>query len=155
MSYLGGPRLVFAGQFQADVSTVNNDPMHFDNATFKPSDQQSPGGWWNPTGTGAWRLIGCTVKSVVYSDGTTCDDPSVDPVVGLAVESVNPPFQEAKLVDLDSEQQMVSEIWALKVNLVGTGLGFTSNFAVAPFQDIYTPAYQGGPDSYFGAAYQS
>ena len=130
MSYLGGPRLVFAGQFQADVSTVNNDPLHFDNATFTPNDQQ-PGqgtanGWWNPTGTGAWRLIGCTVKAVVYADGTTCDDPSVDPVVGLSIESVNPPFQEGKLVDLDTEQQMVSEIWALKVNLVGTGLGFTS-----------------------------
>ena len=68
---------------------------------------------------------------------------------------MNAPSQEAKLVDLDSEQQMVSEIWGLKVNLVAPGMGFTSEFDVAPFQDIYTPDYQGGPDSYFGAAYQS
>jgi hypothetical protein len=33
MSYLGLPRLTFAGQFQADPSTVNNDPEHFDSGT--------------------------------------------------------------------------------------------------------------------------
>jgi hypothetical protein len=156
MSYLSGPRLVFAGQFQADVSTVNNDPEHFDNATFTPADQvPGAGGWWNPGGTGAWRLIGCVVTSVVYADGSTTDDPSVDPIVGASIASVNQPSREAKLVDLDSEQQMVSEIWGLKVNLVATGMGFTSNFAVSPFQDIYSPSYLGGADSYFGAAYQS
>ena len=37
MSYLGALRLHFAGQFQAAVSTVNNDPTHFDNATFQPA----------------------------------------------------------------------------------------------------------------------
>ena len=89
MSYLSGPRLVFSGQFQADVSTVNNDPTHFDNATFQPNFQQ-PGqgatnGWWNPTGSAAWRLINCVVTSVVYSDGTVCSDPTVDPVVGTSV----------------------------------------------------------------------
>ena len=31
MSYLQFPRLAFTGKFQADVSTVNNDPRHFDN----------------------------------------------------------------------------------------------------------------------------
>ncbi len=30
MSYLGYPRLHFSGRFQADPSTVNNDPAHFD-----------------------------------------------------------------------------------------------------------------------------
>ena len=28
MSYLSGRRLVFSGLFQADPSTVNNDPLH-------------------------------------------------------------------------------------------------------------------------------
>jgi hypothetical protein len=37
MSYLNALRLHFAGQFQANPSTVNNDPGHFDNATFQPS----------------------------------------------------------------------------------------------------------------------
>ena len=37
MSYLNALTLHFAGRFQADPSTVNNDPGHFDNAAFKPS----------------------------------------------------------------------------------------------------------------------
>ena len=41
MSYLGLPRLTFAGQFQADPSTVNNDPEHFDPSRFKGRYQQA------------------------------------------------------------------------------------------------------------------
>jgi len=40
MSYLDNIRLVFTGKFQADVSTVNNDVRHFDNATFQPVFQK-------------------------------------------------------------------------------------------------------------------
>lgn len=52
MSYLDSPRLAFAGDFQADVSTANNDVRHFDNATFEERFQRfSEGlienGWWN------------------------------------------------------------------------------------------------------------
>jgi len=39
MSYLNPLRLHFAGRFQANPSTVNNDPQHFDNATFTANDQ--------------------------------------------------------------------------------------------------------------------
>src|SRR6516162_8147880 len=55
MSYLDPLRLHFFGKFQAAPSTVNNDPLHFDNAKFKPSYQQlwnatAANGWWNPLG---------------------------------------------------------------------------------------------------------
>jgi hypothetical protein len=40
MSYLNVVRLAFAGTFQADVSTVNNDVRHFDNASFEPAYQR-------------------------------------------------------------------------------------------------------------------
>ena len=39
MSYLNALRLHFAGRFQANVSTVNNDPGHFDNAIFQSAWQ--------------------------------------------------------------------------------------------------------------------
>ena len=38
MSYMNPLRLHFAGQFQANVSTVNNDPGHFYNAVFRPEE---------------------------------------------------------------------------------------------------------------------
>lgn len=160
MSYLNAPRLIFAGQFQADPSTVNNDPEHFDSSDFQ-SNYQLPGqgatdGWWNPGGTGAWRFRNCTVRQVVYSDGTSCDDPHVDAVVGQPINDTNARV-EGKLVDLDSEQQMVSEIWGLSILLGGTRRNniFRSRFRVAPFADIWVRYPGGQPDSFFGAFYQS
>lgn len=160
MSYLQTPRLHFAGQFQADPSTVNNDPEHFDTSRFQ-SNYNLPGpgasnGWWNPGGTAAWRFFGCTVTQVVYKDGTVCDDPALDPVVGSPVSSGHG-RTEGKLVDLDPEQQMVSEIWGFQVEVGGSGSGFSirGDFEVAAFGDIWTRFPEGQPDSFFGAFYQS
>jgi hypothetical protein len=159
MSYLRVPRIVFAGQFQADPPTANNDPEHFNSRTFR-SNYQLPGpgasnGWWNPRGTGAWRFRGCSVRSVVYADGTSCDDANVDPLIGTAVNNADARV-EGKLGDLDPEQQMVSEIWGFRVLLgkAGPGMGFRSDFEATPFADIWTRFAKGQPDSFFGAFYQ-
>ncbi len=160
MSYLKPPRLHFAGSFQADPSTVNNDPEHFDSSTFQ-SNYNLPGpgatnGWWNPGGTAMWRFFGCTVQQVVYQDGSVCDDPAIDPVVGSPVGSADG-RTEGKLVDLDPEQQMVSEVWGFQVVVGGSGSGFSirGDFEVAAFADIWVRYAQGQPDSFFGAFYQS
>lgn len=78
MSYLGPLRLHFAGRFQAATSSVNNDPTHFDNATFLPAFQElqglrmnPPNGWFDPRGTADFRLIGCGVTSAFLADGTS------------------------------------------------------------------------------------
>jgi len=160
VSYLSTPRLHFAGKFQADVSTVNNDPEHFDSAKFRSSYQlPGPGatnGWWNPNGTGAWRFFECTVGRVVYADGSICDDPMLDPVVGAPLNDLDSRV-EGKLVDLDPEQQMVSQIWGFQVLLgrPGHGFGFRSDFEVAAFSDIWGRFPQKIDDSTFGAFYQS
>ncbi len=75
MSYLRSPRLHFVGRFQADTSTVNNDVRHFNEQQFREEFQQPMeienqeivkyNGYWNPEGTGAWRLLGCKVTSAV------------------------------------------------------------------------------------------
>lgn len=159
MSYLQSPRLQFSGKFQADPSTVNNDPQHFNTPQFQTSyDLPGPGasnGWWNPNGTGAWRLYDCSVKRVYYLDGTFCDDPAQDPVVGLPVTGADG-RAEGKIVDLDPEQQMVSELWGFQV-IVGNDhtLGFKGDYKEAAFGDIWVRYAQGQPDSFFGAQYQS
>lgn len=171
MSYLDTPRLVFSGRFQADPSTVNNDPEHFDTANFQPgydlpgrsvSFPTPPGqgmsnGWWNPTGSGAWRFRDCVVRQVVYRDGSSTADPTQDPIIGMPVNDPSAQI-EGKLVDLDSQQQMVSQIWGFQV-MVGqpsSGVGFSSAFQVSPFADIWfrIPVPPGSPDSCFGAFYQ-
>ena len=40
MSYMNYPRITFSGKFQADTSTVNNDPRHFSNEDFEPRFQE-------------------------------------------------------------------------------------------------------------------
>jgi hypothetical protein len=166
MTYLGYPRLHFAGSFQADPSTVNNDPAHFDDATFQARFQQPQvgenpapdqmNGWWNPRGSGAWRLANCMVTSVLYQDGSSAASSLADPIVGGMLAGSDSRVS-AKLVDLDPEQQMVSEIWGLRLRLrdsQGQEV-WNGSFEVAPFTDIWVRYRTGQPDSYYGAFYQS
>ncbi|MEY3239426.1 MAG: hypothetical protein RIR11_864 [Bacteroidota bacterium] len=162
MSYLNTPRLTFSGQFQADPSTVNNDPLHFNNETFLPSYQEyssatDANGWWNPDGTGNWRFIGCKITSVTYQDGTSTSDPLLDPVIGMSIMDTDS-RTAGKIVDLDSQQQMVSELWGLIVRIVGQD-GITmmkGDYDVAPFTNIwFGRSVDLSADSAAAAIYQS
>ena len=158
MSYLSPLRLSFAGRFQADVSTVNNAPWHFNNATFKPKYQEyGPGatnGWWNPDGTAVWRLIDCKVTGLHLPDGSaSASDPAASMIVGGSDDKV-----AGKLVDLDSQQQLVSEVWGLQVRLTdGQKNYFLGDYHVAAFCDIWWARAQGGGGGDIGASafYQS
>lgn len=156
MSYLNPPRLHFAGRFQAAPSTVNNDPMHFDNATFRPEYQQPPGGWWNPGGDAAWRLIACQVTAawLDHDQPAAANDPVLACLIGDSDRA--PP---AKIVDLDPEQQMVSEIWGLEVR-IGRADGTTlmrGRYEAAAFVDIWdrAAAIRSRGDVLGGAMWQS
>ncbi len=161
MSYLNPLRLHFAGKFQANVSTVNNDPAHFDNATFQSSYQNMegtnmvpPNGWFNPQGDAAWRFFGCAVTSAWMPTGAVT---AADPVLNYIIADSDR-RAPAKLADLDSEQQLVSEIWGLQVRIAkadGTTL-LIGDFAPAAFIDIWdrSTASAGG-DTIAGAMYQS
>jgi len=155
VSYLHRPRLYFAGRFQADPSTVNNDPTHYNNATFQPNFQL-PGagatnGWWNPDGTGMFRFYGCKVTAVDFDGAAT------DPVVGLAVSDSNDRVA-GKIVDLDPQQQLVSQIWGFQVRIVGADNQclVRGDFRPAAFTDLWTRATaQGDGDAGSGACWQS
>ena len=161
MSYLNALRLHFAGQFQANVSTVNNDPAHFNNKGFKSSYQdlqgqnmQPPNGWFSPQGDAAFRLLGCKVTSAWSSSGQVKDDPVLQCLVMDSGDLV-----PAKMVDLDSEQQLVSEIWGLQLRIAdGKGNSLLSgDFEPAAFMDLWDRGLnpgQGG-DANGGAMYQS
>ncbi len=143
MSYLNAVRLHFAGKFRADVSTVNNDPTHYDEATFVCCDQliKTPTdkrGWWQPAGTSAWRLSDCAITAAVWG-GTIATTSADDPVVGLALGNTSDRV-DAKLVDLDPDQQMVSMIFGLEVRIVDTAsrrVLMTGQFTPAPFMDLW------------------
>jgi hypothetical protein len=142
MSFLNPVRLAFAGTFQADVSTVNNDVRHFDNASFQPSYQDlqegpSLNGWWNPTGSGAFRLLDCQVTGVWYGDGTTTADPAEDPVVGMWIGGSSG-RTSGKLVDIDPQWQLASAPWGLEMRLTdGQRDLLGGRYEPAAFRDLW------------------
>ncbi|BAZ49110.1 hypothetical protein NIES4103_17210 [Nostoc sp. NIES-4103] len=163
MSYLDNLRLTFAGDFQADVSTVNNDVRHFDNATFEDRFQNFQqgnvaNGWWNPIGSGAYRLINCKVQSVHYQDGSGTTDATVDPAVGLFIDGSNDRVG-GKLVDLDPQWQLASQIWGLKIRLTDGKIPhlLTANFEPTAFRDILFGRQEGASpgDQTAAASFQS
>lgn len=153
MSYLGYPRVHFAGEFQADVSTVNNTAANFDDARFLARYQRAGGrGGWNPRGSGAWRVRDCKVTSVLAADGRPAGDPATTAEVVQANDRVS-----AKVVDLDPAQQQVSTVFGLRLALrfPDGGDGFVGAFTPTPFTDIWlrcpaSPAIPG-----LSATYQS
>ena len=162
MSYLSWPRMHFSGRFQSDPSTVNNDPTHYNSLTFLPRYQEATkgkvmNGWWNPKGTGAFRLVDCKVWSFYRENGEYVNDKSKSPVIGMVIADSGE-RAEAKMVDLDPQNQVVSEIWGLVVRLVsqqGDEL-FRGEFKVVGFTDIWTQEIgSDGGDSTLGAMYQS
>ena len=58
----------------------------------------------------------------------------------------------AKLVDLDSEAQLFSEIWGWRFRI---GDYFSADYTPVPFQYIWSKMNFSGGDSTYGAAYQS
>jgi hypothetical protein len=127
MSYLKAPRLHFAGQFGTQVSTVNNFATHFQNI----NNPNASG--WNPSGSGSWGISGCTVRSAIYADGTVARTSADDPVVGMAFDQSG----SARLVDLDPEQQLASQIWGMQLQLGATGPAFKGAFKTTAFSDIW------------------
>jgi hypothetical protein len=158
MSYLNPPRLTFAGKFEANVSTVNNDPIHFDNSKFLPeyqklTDASGWNGWFNPRGDAAFKLIGCQITGATGPSGAPV---GADPVFECALADSDR-MAPAKLVDLDPEQQLVSTIFGLEVRVCdqnGTNL-LRGTFEPAPFTDIWDRATGPGSDTNAGSMYQS
>jgi hypothetical protein len=149
MSYLNPTRVHFAGLFRADVSTVNNEDLHFDSATFKPKDQDygdgMNNGWWQPSGTGAWRLSGCTITGAAWG-GKFATTWLQDPAIGLQLKNSSDRV-DAKLVDLDPDQQMVSMIFGLQVRIVDPVSGavlMTGELTPVPFMDMWVRGGGGG-----------
>jgi len=145
MSYLDVPRLHFAGTFIAKPSTVNNTGSNFEPTVTDPFPA------WNPMGNHYWQFMNCSVTTAFDNDGPV----SGDPIIAAAVSSTDDP-SPAKLVDLDTEQQMVSQIWGLQIKVQTSGPDyFEGDFKVVCFNDIFVRVINGRPDSMFSAYFQS
>ena len=108
-SYLHLPRITFAGQFQVDVSTVNNELKNYNVFDGTVKTEQT----WNEYGTGEVSFSDCIITSVTYQNGTiSYKDPLVKkPII------VNPQSSRPKLIDIDPESQNKSQIYGMKFGI--------------------------------------
>ena len=157
MSYLDSPRLHFRGWFQADVSTINNDVRFYQNASFVPDYQQlDQNGSWNPEGTGIFRLLDCSVTGA-FLNGRQLSGSTDDPVIGMTIQNASG-RAPGKLVDLDPQQQMVSQIWGMQVRLVSQEAQtlLQGEYKPAAFINLWQRQKQGvRRDQQLAACYQS
>lgn len=145
MSYLNLPRLTFAGLFEADVNTVNNDVRNYSVPTFEPRFQtpQHPvddgkkteyNGWWNPDGSNAFRLLDCVVTGAVTGAVAVA---AGDPALALRLNA-QIGRTSAKIVDLDPQFQFASALWCLRIELTdGQTPLMAATLMPASFRDIY------------------
>lgn len=146
MAYLDRPRLHFSGRFQATPSTINNLVANY----LGPVKDRG----WNPEGGAMWRLVGCRVTGTDYREAPPAD--ATDPVSEARVLDAGDRVS-AKLVDLDPDQQMASEIWGLVVRLVdsqGESL-LAGSFRPASFVDLWGRCFSAKGMASLGAFYQS
>ena len=109
-SYLGYPRVHFAGQFRADTDTRNNARCNY--RMDKELDDDLNGDW-GFNGTNEFQFFDVGVTSVVYQDGTTSD---TDSIIGRnIIGNLKRPF--AKLTDLDTDIQDHSTIYGLNFGI--------------------------------------
>jgi hypothetical protein len=157
MSYLDSPRLHFAGWFQADVSTINNDVRFYQNSSFVEEYQQlDQNGSWNPQGTGIFRLLDCSVTGGYLGDRqiTTAAE---DPIIGMTLQNAAD-RAPGKLVDLDPQQQMVSQIWGMQVRITDAGANpmVAGEYKPAAFTNLWRKQKTGVRlDQQLAACYQS
>jgi hypothetical protein len=158
MSYLDRPRLTFFGQFTANPSTINNNPPNYAeplpyNESTDSNGNPDPGNVaWNSYGRGNFSLDNCAVTNIVM-DGQ--GDP--DPLQGALVTT-----QYGVLVDLDTQQQSVSQIIGMQLTVSIGGGSVSGLFATTNFADMVTPRINAqssqaalSGDGQFSATYQS
>ncbi|HYK03733.1 MAG TPA: hypothetical protein VE974_18390 [Thermoanaerobaculia bacterium] len=161
MSYFSVPRLHFSGSFRAAPSTMNNVDRNF---TEPPVLQKL----WNPNGTHDVQLLAgneftippganvtpCRVTGIVTAAGDFITDPAGDSLIGQLLISTNTP-SNAKLVDLDPDQQQVSQIWGLQLSIGPAGEALVADFLATNFQQLFPSRAPGSFGIGFSAAYQS
>lgn len=129
MSYLNSTRFSFAGSFQAAVSTINNSSNNYRKKSTSETNKS-----WNPDGNGFWKIKNCVVTGAFTDQGPS----AADPILQMSFNSTNSPVP-GKLVDLDPQQQSVSQIWGMGLSLGSAGdtNSLAGSFLQVAFADLW------------------
>jgi hypothetical protein len=145
MSYLGFPRIHFAGTFFTNPSNLNNETANYEKAEDGQPLVIDTGRYNNPRGVAQYYFRACQITQIVGTDGQVV---GTDPLLGAAVETVNPydlqadaqgkNYTLAKIADIDPDMQFRSELYGLRL-FVGSagGVGFSGACDVPQLRDLF------------------
>lgn len=149
MSYLGLPRIHFAGAFFTNPGNLNNQTANYEKAEDGQPLIIDTGRYNNPKGVAQYFFRACQITQIVGADGQVV---GADPLLGAAVETVNPydlqvdaqgkNYTLAKIADLDPDMQFRSELYGLRLfvgNIAGGagGVGFSGACDVPQLRDLF------------------
>jgi hypothetical protein len=149
MSYLGFPRIHFAGAFYTNPGNLNNQTANFEKAEDGQPLIIDTGRYNNPKGVAQYFFRACQITQIIAADGQVV---GADPLLGAAVETVNPydlqvdangnNYTLAKIADLDPDMQFRSELYGLRLfvgNVGGSagGVGFSGACDVPQLRDLF------------------
>lgn len=155
MSYLHIPRINFGGLFFTNPNTINNYDFSYDTdieltnakGQYRTDGGQGGPGGWNPLGTARFYLRSCSVLGGVDKEGRPVAADPGDPLIGAPVATPSPGTPEApdgvtyslpKLVDLDPDMQIRSEVYGMRVwvQIPGSGAGFWGTMSVPQLRNM-------------------
>lgn len=129
MSHLTGPRVAFSGRFLSDVSTRNNSRDNFKNP---PTGDDE----WNAMGGATFEPLRCSLTGAWLDTAFRRDDAALSYVVTGAADRPS-----GKMVDVDPDYQLASEIWGFAVRIFDPDSGklaFCGEFEPSSFRDLFT-----------------
>lgn len=163
MSYLDPPRFSFAGTFTATPATINNSTENYPLGTQynnrPPSAVNPQSVWWNPTGWSFFTVPSATVNCAWLEYGSPIL--GGDTLVGASIVSIptgEAPSHQARLVDIDPDQQARSMIVGMALRITTTdGASVTGVVATMNIIDIWgrVQGGSGGGIMTAGCMYQS
>ena len=119
----------------SDPSTLNNSVANHNNAAPLPPGVQG----WSPNGRHHFQLRGCVVRSAVDASGTALSAPAQDTLIQGSVASTDG-TGVARLVDLDPQHQIGSQIWGLEYRVQDSASqGFTAVMETASLRQLGRP----------------
>ena len=136
MSYLGFPRLQFAGAFFTNPSNLNNKTVNYSSALDGGRLIYDTGPYNNPNGVAQFYFYECRITQIIGADALPIAD---DPLLGARIDTASPAHPAAtfaKIVDLDPDMQFRTELYGVRLYIQASGdCGLSASVAVPQLRD--------------------
>lgn len=138
MSYVGFPRVHFAGAFFTNPGNLNNKVANYTSALDGGRLSYETGPYNNPNGVAQFYFYECKITQLIGADALPI---ASDPLLGAKIDTAspaNPAATFAKIVDLDPDMMFRTELYGMRLYIEAPGgYGLSASVAVPQLRDLY------------------